>query len=142
MFSSIPKYSQNTNYQYMHTQRHYEVQHTGDLKDTRGITYHLSWTQTRTLDVDQSPFPAREVQPPLIYVRGDGRLNNTQSQNQSTNLYFLSPTLVFDLRSPRGKRIDLGQPIADARPDGFHPGRVGFWVSKALGELSCVSCFR
>ena len=49
-----------------------------------------------TLDVDQSPFPTREVQPPLIYTRGDGRLNNNiQSQNQSTNLYTLSPSLVF-----------------------------------------------
>ena len=31
-----------------------------------------------------NPFLVREVQPPLIYVGGDGRLNKTQSQNPST----------------------------------------------------------
>ena len=39
---------------------------------------------TRVLDVNPSLFLAREVQPPLIYLKGDGRLNNnTQSNNQS-----------------------------------------------------------
>ena len=45
---------------------------------------------TRVLDVNPSLFLAREVQPPLIYLRGDGRVNNTQSINQSTTFYLLS----------------------------------------------------
>ena len=32
---------------------------------------------TRVLEVNPSLFFAQEVQPPLIYLRGDGRLNNT-----------------------------------------------------------------
>ena len=96
--------------------------------------------------MNPSLFLAREVQTPLKYTRGDGRLNNnTQSQNQSTNLYLFSSALVFffsfigvlreesfDPRGPRGERTDLGQPIAVVRPDGFHPGRVGFRVQKDL----------
>jgi hypothetical protein len=35
----------------------------------------------KVLDVIWSPLLVREVQPPLIYVGGDGRLNNTQSNN-------------------------------------------------------------
>ena len=45
---------------------------------------------TRVFDVNPNLFLAREVQPPLIYLRGDGRLNNTQSINQSTTFYLLS----------------------------------------------------
>ena len=45
---------------------------------------------TRILDVNPSLFLAREVQPPLIYLRGDGRLNNTQSNKSSTTFYLLS----------------------------------------------------
>ena len=44
---------------------------------------------TRVLDVNPSLFLAREVQPPLIYLRGDGRLKQHQS-NQS--IYY---TFVF-----------------------------------------------
>jgi hypothetical protein len=33
----------------------------------------------------------------------------------------------------------LGQPIAVARPDGVAPGRVGFWISRDLAGVSCVS---
>ena len=45
---------------------------------------------TRVLDVNPSLFLAQEVQPPLIYLRGDGRLNNTQSIKSSTTFYLLS----------------------------------------------------
>ena len=78
-----------------------------------------------------NPFLVQEVQPPLIYLRGDGRLNNnTQSQNSST-FYpsFTSLPCSFSLvlrsffvlkgsdpRGSRGGRTDLGQPIADAGP--------------------------
>ena len=114
---------------------------------------------TRVLDVNPSLFLAREVQPPLIYLRGDGRLNNTQSINQSTTFYLLSFLLnpsssssSFFVRSsslqggeprgPRGGQADLGQPIAAARLDGVPPGRVGFRVCKSARRLSCVSCCR
>jgi hypothetical protein len=86
---------------------------------------------------------AWEVQPPLIYMRGDNRLNNN-TQSQKTNLQtFLalvsasrSSTFFvlesFDLRSPRGGRTDLWQPITVVRLDGVSPGRVGFRVPKEL----------
>ena len=107
---------------------------------------------TRVLDVNPSLFLAREVQPPLIYLRGDGRLNNTQSINQSTTFYLLSFLLnpsssssSFFVRSsslqggeprgPRGDQVDLGQPIAAARPDGVPPGRVGFRVYKSARRI-------
>ena len=35
-----------------------------------------------------NPLLVREVQPPLIYVGGDGRLNNTQS-NKSIYYFFI-----------------------------------------------------
>jgi hypothetical protein len=39
----------------------------------------------------RSPILVREVQPPLIYLRGDGQLNNTQSQKPIYKpLFFLS----------------------------------------------------
>ena len=53
---------------------------------------------TRVLDVNPSLFLAREVQLPLIYLRGDGRLNNTQSINQSTT-FPCSPTFISPLVS-------------------------------------------
>jgi hypothetical protein len=95
-----------------------------------------------------NPLLVREVQPPLIYVGGDGRLNNTQSNNQYTtfsstfylSIVFLSRSLSFfvlescEYRGSRGKRIDLGQPIAGALPDGVPPGRVGFRVLKAPAD--------
>ena len=99
----------------------------------------------------------RGVQPPLIYVGGDGRLNNTQSI-KSIYYFFcvhllLSLTLVSfflvlrsffalegsDPRGSRGERIDLGQPIAAAIPDGVPPGCAGFRVCKSTRRLSCVS---
>ena len=101
-----------------------------------------------------NPLLVREVQPPLIYVGGDGRLNNTQS-NKSIYYFFLSTfylstvflsrsSLFFvfescESRGSRGERIDLGQPIAAALPDGVPPGRVGFRVFKSARRLSCVS---
>ena len=107
---------------------------------------------TRVLDMNPSLFLAREVQPPLIYLRGDGRLNNTQSINSSTTFYLLSFLLnpssssssFFvrssslqggDPRGPRGDQVDLGQPIAAARPDGVPPGRVGFRVYKSTRRI-------
>jgi hypothetical protein len=76
-------------------------------------------------------------------MRGDGRLNN-KTQSQKTNLQTF-PALVsasrsstffvlesFDLRSPRGGRTNLGQPITTVRLDGVSPGRVGFRVPKEL----------
>ena len=84
-----------------------------------------------------NPLLVREVHPPLIYVGGDGRLNNIQS-NKSIYYFFLSTfylstvflsrsSLFFvfescESRGSRGERIDLGQPIAAAIPDGVPPG--------------------
>ena len=110
---------------------------------------------TRVLHVNPSLFLAREVQPPLIYLRGDGRLNNTQSINQSTTFYLLSFLLnpssssssffvrSFSLqggepRGPRGDQVDLGQPIAAARPRG-RSRACGVSGPKSAGLLSCVS---
>ena len=92
-----------------------------------------------------NPFLVREVQPSLIYVGGDGRLNNTQSINQSTTFScsstFISPLVSFfsfftssscwraaDPRGSRAERIDLEQPIAAALPDGVPLGCAGFRV--------------
>ena len=103
-----------------------------------------------------NPFLVREVQPPLIYVGGDGRLNNTQSQTH-LQLFHLRlvppsfllprPSLFFVLEScgPRGSRgglTDLGQPIAAALPDGVPPGSVGFRVLKSSRWSTCESRFR
>ena len=41
-------------------------------------------------------------------------------------------------RGPRGDQVDLGQPIAAARPDGVPPGRVGFRVFKSARRIACV----
>ena len=114
---------------------------------------------TRVLDVNPNLFLTQEVQPPLIYLRGDGRLNNTQSTNQSTTFYLLSfllnpnsssssffvrPSSLQggEPRGPRGDQVDLGQPIAAARPDGVPPGRVGFWVYKSARRIACVPRFQ
>src|SRR3954471_13175285 len=103
-----------------------------------------------------NPFLVREVQPPLIYVGGDGRLNNTQS-NKSIYYFFvfiyfyLSLVSFFsffassscwraaDPRGSRGERIDLEQSIAAASPDGVPPGQAGLRVYKGARRLSCVS---
>ena len=92
----------------------------------------------------------REVQPPLIYLGGDGRLNSTQS-NKSIYYFFIDVLslhrfsisfFVFEScesRGSRGERIDLGQPIAAALPDGIPPRLVGFRICKSTRRLSCVS---
>ena len=100
-----------------------------------------------------NPLLVREVQPPLIYVGGDSRLNNTQS-NKSIYYFFiyvlslhrfLSRSSLFfvfescESRGSRGERIDLGNPIAAAIPDGVPPGCAGFRVYKSTRRLSCVS---
>ena len=106
---------------------------------------------TRVLDVNPSLFLAWEVQPPLIYLRGDGRLNNTQSNKSSTTFYLLSFLLnpsssssFFvrysslqggEPRGPRGGQADLEHPISAARPDGVPPGRVGFRVFKSARRI-------
>ena len=110
---------------------------------------------TRVLDANPSLFLAREVQPPLIYLRGDGRLNNTQLIKSYTTFYLLSFLLnpssssssFFvrssslqggDPRGPRGGQADLGQPIAAAPRRG--PSRAcGVLGPKSAGLLSCVS---
>ena len=106
-----------------------------------------------------NPLLEREVQPPPIYVGGDGRLNNTQSIKTSTTFYLLSFLLnpsssssSFFVRSsslqggeprgPRGDQVDLGQPIATARLDRVPPGRVGFRVLKSARRIACVPRFR
>ena len=94
-----------------------------------------------------NPLLVREVQPPLLYVGGDGRLNNTQSTYQSIIFYlylYLLPLFFFfsffvrssslqggEPRGPMGDQVNLGQPIATAHPDGVPPGRVGFRVFKS-----------
>ena len=100
-----------------------------------------------------NPLLVREVQPPLIYVGGNGRLNNTQSNKSIYYLFiyvlslhvFLSRSSLFfvfescESRGSRGERIDLGQPIAAAIPDGVPPSCAGFRVCKSARRLSCVS---
>ena len=104
-----------------------------------------------------NPFLVREVQPPLIYVGGDGRLNNTQSNKSLYHFYlyfyllhlfffFLVLRLFFLLqggkpRGPRGDHVDLGQPIAATRLDGLSPERVGFRVYKSARRIACVPRF-
>ena len=57
---------------------------------------HSSWTQTRALDVNPSAFLAREVQPPLIYMRGDGQLNQHQSKKHIYLLFvFIYPSPLY-----------------------------------------------
>ena len=112
---------------------------------------------TRVLDVNPNLFLAREVQPPLIYLRGDGRLNNTHRSNHLPLFifYLFSLTLVLLLprsssillqggepRGPRADQVDLGQPIAAARPDGVPPGRAGFRVYKSVHRIACVPRIR
>ena len=86
-----------------------------------------------------NPFLVREVQPPLIYVGGDGRLKQHTIEQIYLHLLLLlfllpcSSSSSFFVRSsslqgdePRGSRggqTDLGQPIAAARPDGVPPAR-------------------
>ena len=78
-------------------------------------------------------------------------MNNTQSIYQyiiflplslSLSLVLILPHSLFVLRlqggeprGPRGDQVDLGQPIAAARPDGVPPGRVGFRVYKSARRI-------
>ena len=101
-------------------------------------------------------FLVREVQPPLIYVGDDGRLNNTQSQThlQLFHLRLILPSFLlprsssffmlesYESRGSRGGLTDLGQPIAAAFPDGVPLGSVGFRVLKSSRRSSCESRFR
>ena len=48
---------------------------------------------TRVLDVNPRLFLTRKVQPPLIYLRGDGRLKNTNQTNTS-NTFSCSSTFI------------------------------------------------
>ena len=66
---------------------------------------NLTWV----LDVNPSLFLARVVQPPLIYLRGDGRLNNTQSINSSTTFTFIFYlfSLILVLLLPRSSYVLL-----------------------------------
>ena len=71
---------------------------------------------TRVLDVNPSLFLAREVQPPLIYLRGDGRLNNTQSINSSTTFIFYLFSLTLVLLLPRSSSVLLVAGRRTSRP--------------------------
>jgi hypothetical protein len=90
-------------------------------------------------------FLARKVQLLLIYVRGDGQLNQHQLNKHIYNFFvFLYPyPCIFLLvlhsssgwrtvnpRGSRGGQADLGQPIAVVRPDGSLPGEQGFGSQK------------
>ena len=101
-----------------------------------------------------NPLLVREVQPPLIYDGGDGRLKKHTIEQSIYNFFhlrFVSYPRIFFLvlrrsslescesRGPRGERIDLGQPIAAVLPDGILPGSVGLRVFKSILRLSCVS---
>ena len=55
---------------------------------------HPNLTQIRVLDVDPNPFLAQEVQPLLIYMRGDGRLNQHQSNK---HIYYFFVFIYFYL---------------------------------------------
>ena len=103
-----------------------------------------------------NPFLVRDVQPRLIYVGGDGRLNNTQSQThlQLFHLRLVPPSFLLlrsssffvlescEYQCSRGGLTDLGQPIAVALPDGVPPGSVGFRVLKSSRWSTCESRFR
>ena len=102
---------------------------------------------TRVLDVNPSLFLAREVQPPLIYLRGDGRLNNTQSINQSTTFpcssTFISPLVSFfsffvvlqDWRLRIHEALGAVRPTSSSQSSpraltGSLPGERGVWSQK------------
>ena len=88
------------------------------------------------------PKLVREVQPPHIYVRGDGRLKlSTQSSN--TNL-LLSPQTLVPASVLRRLRLDFAkidnrawsgltgqvQPIVAGTSDGVPPEELGLQVCK------------
>ena len=103
-----------------------------------------------------SPMLAREDQPPHIYVRGDGRLNNNNRIIQSIKfpclfiflslpLYHASHSFVSRRcqkaaeRGSRGSRADPEKPIAV--PTGPSGANTVSGLQKRL-PMSCVSCFR
>ena len=102
---------------------------------------------TRVLDVNSSLFLAWEVQPPLIYLRDDGRLNNTQSINQSTTFLcsstFISPLVSFfsffvvlqDWRLRIHEALGAVRPTSSSQSSpraltGSLPGERGVWSQK------------
>ena len=99
----------------------------------------------------------REVQPPLIYVGGDGRLKQHTIEQINILLFqstfylptvFLSCSSLFlefvscESQGSRCEQIDLGQPITATIPDGIPPGCARFWVCKSARRLSCVSRYQ
>ena len=102
---------------------------------------------TRVLDVNASLFLAREVQPPLIYLRGDGRLNNTNRTNTS-NTFSCSSTFISPLVSffsffvvLQDWRLRIHEALGAVRPTsssqslpraltGSLPGERGVWSQK------------
>ena len=102
---------------------------------------------TRVLDVNPSLFLAREVQPPLIYLRGDGRLNNTNRTNTSTTFScsstFISPLVSFfsffvvlqDWRLRIHEALGAVRPTSSSQSSlrgltGSLPGERGIWSQK------------
>ena len=101
-----------------------------------------------------NPLLVREVQPPLIYVGGDGRLNNTQS-NKSIYYFFIyvlslhrffylvlrcSSCLRATNPEARGaSESTQGSPQPPHSLTGSLPGVWGFRVCKSARRLSCVS---
>ena len=103
---------------------------------------------TRVLDVNPSLFLAREVQPPFIYLRGDGRLNNTNRTNTSNTFScsstFISPLVSFfsffvvlqDWRLRIHKALGAVRPTSSSQSSpraltGSLPGKRGFGSTKA-----------
>ena len=102
---------------------------------------------TRVLDVNPSLFLAREVQPPLIYLRGDGRLNNTNRTNTSIT-FSCSSTFISSLVSffsffvvLQDWRLRIHEALGAVRPTsssqsspraltGSLPGERGVWSQK------------
>lgn len=96
---------------------------------------------------------AREVQPPHIYVRGDGRLN--QANNRHTYQYNLLFTLItfvpasvirrlskvhrISTTKLRAVKSGLAQPIDAGTSDGVPPEEPGLRVSKAS---ACCLAYR
>ena len=98
-----------------------------------------------------NPLLVREVQPPLIYVGGDGRLNNTNQTNQSITLLcssiFIPYPCIFLSRSSRWRAAihealgasesTQGSPQPPHSLTGSLPGVWGFGSSKA--PVDCLA---
>ena len=102
---------------------------------------------TRVLDVNPRLLLAREVQPPLIYLRGDGRLNNTNRTNTSNTFScsstFISPLVSFfsffvvlqDWRLRIHEALGAVRPTSSSQSSpraltGSLPGERGVWSQK------------